>query len=138
MSGNCPQALLEAQTILILACGSCRTKTFRPWFRSCNDDYCQRYRKGVGNLSTQAISATNNTRGKFLIFNDMVCDTRYSKSCGGVSEHNENVWDMEPKPYLQGVFDSEQKGLPDLSDPIHFKEWLKNDHGVLLQRALCK
>ena len=68
--------------------------------------------KGLGNLSTQARSTTNNTRGKFLIFNDMVCDTRYSKSCGGVSEHNENVWDMEPKPYLRGVFDSEQKGLP--------------------------
>jgi len=130
MSGNCPQALLEAQTIAARSwlVAAAEQKHLDLGLDACNDDCCQRY-QGVGNLSTQARSATNNTRGKFLIFNDMVCDTRYSKSCGGVSEHNENVWDMEPKPYLRGVFDSEQKGLPDLSDPIHFKEWLKNDHG---------
>ena len=95
---------------------------------ACNDDCCQRY-QGIGNLSEQARSAANNTRGKFLIFDNMICDTRYSKSCGGVSENNENVWDMEPKPYLRGVFDGGEKELPDLTDTTNFTEWLKNSHG---------
>ena len=130
MSGDCPQALLEAQTIAARSwlVAAVEQKHLDLDLDACNDDCCQRY-QGVGNLSAQARAATNNTRGEFVIFDNMICDTRYSKSCGGVSENNENVWDMESKPYLRGVFDGAQKELPDLSDSIHFQEWLKNDHG---------
>ena len=130
MSGNCPPALLEAQTIAARSwlVAAVEQKHLDLGLDACNDDCCQRY-QGIGNLSEQARSAANNTRGKFLIFDNMICDTRYSKSCGGVSENNENVWDMEPKPYLRGVFDGGEKELPDLTDTTNFTEWLKNSHG---------
>ena len=130
MSGNCPPALLEAQTIAARSwlVAAVEQKHLDLGLDACNDDCCQRY-QGIGNLSEQARSAANNTRGKFLIFDNMICDTRYSKSCGGVSENNENVWDMEPKPYLRGVFDGGGKELPDLTDTTNFTEWLKNSHG---------
>ena len=35
----------------------------------------------------------------------MICDARYSKSCGGISEDYENVWQGEPVPYLRSIND---------------------------------
>jgi SpoIID/LytB domain protein len=35
-----------------------------------------------------------------------ICDARFSKCCGGISESFENVWEPEPKPYLTAVSDN--------------------------------
>ena len=125
MSGDCPLALLEAQTIAarswLLAAQEQKHTILE--LDACNDDCCQRY-QGIKNLTDAAILASQNTRGKVLFYNSKVCDTRYSKSCGGITENNENVWFDEPKPYLRGILDSPEGVLPDLTDNNEMKKWV--------------
>ena len=125
MSGDCPKALLEAQTIAarswLMASEEQKHKDLG--IDACNDDCCQRY-QGIKNISAKAKSAALNTRGKFVIHNNKICDTRYSKSCGGISENNENVWGDNPKKYLRAVFDSRGGNIPDFSDEEQLKKWI--------------
>ncbi len=53
-------------------------------------------------LSTRAV---DETRGLVLTYNNEVIDARYSSTCGGRTENNEDVWDMHPLPYLRSVYD---------------------------------
>ncbi|HEY6950958.1 MAG TPA: SpoIID/LytB domain-containing protein [Bacteroidota bacterium] len=81
-------------------------------FDVCADDHCQRYQgvtKIINDAASQAVEAT---RGIYLVYKDEVCDTRYSKSCGGLSENYENVWDDQEIPYLRSVSDSLTKYKP--------------------------
>ena len=125
MSGDCPKALLEAQTIAarswLMASEEQKHKDLG--IDACNDDCCQRY-QGIKNISAKAKSAALNTRGKFVIHNNKICDTRYSKSCGGISENNENVWGDNPKEYLRAVFDSRGGSIPDFSDEEQLNKWI--------------
>ena len=125
MSGDCPKALLEAQTIAarswLMASEEQKHKDLG--IDACNDDCCQRY-QGIKNISAKAKSAALNTRGKFVIHNNKICDTRYSKSCGGISENNENVWGDNPKEYLRAVFDSRGGDIPDFSDEEQLNKWI--------------
>ena len=124
MSGECPEALLEAQTIAARSwlIASEEQKHMDLGIDACNDDCCQRY-QGIKNISAKAKSAVFTTRGKFVIYNNKICDTRYSKSCGGISENNENVWDDNPKRYLRGVFDG-GGNIPDFSDEGQLNRWI--------------
>jgi stage II sporulation protein D len=124
MGGDCPEALLEAQTIAarswLMASEEQKHKDLG--IDACNDDCCQRY-QGIKNISAKAKSAALNTRGKFVIYNNKICDTRYSKSCGGISENNENVWDDNPKKYMRGIFDG-RGNVPDFSDEEQLNKWI--------------
>ena len=125
MSGECPEALLEAQTIAarswLMASEEQKHKDLG--IDACNDDCCQRY-QGIKNISAKAKSAALNTRGKFVIYNNKICDTRYSKSCGGISENNENVWGNSPKEYLRAIFDSRDGNIPDFSNEEQLNKWI--------------
>ena len=125
MSGECPEALLEAQTIAarswLMASEEQKHKDLG--IDACNDDCCQRY-QGIKNISAKAKSAALNTRGKFVIYNNKICDTRYSKSCGGISENNENVWGDNPKEYLRAIFDSRSGSIPDFSNEEQLNKWI--------------
>lgn len=71
----------------------------------CADDHCQRY-QGITKLHAHnAQDAVAETRGLVLKYNDKICDARFSKSCGGVSESFENVWEPVVHPYLQKIVD---------------------------------
>lgn len=75
-------------------------------FDVCADDHCQRY-QGITRASTTAVEkAINATRGEVLTFEDKICDARYSKSCGGISESFENCWAPEHYSYLTPVIDN--------------------------------
>ena len=128
MSGDCPKSLLEAQTIAarswILAAEEKKHNHLN--LDACNDDCCQRY-QGITNLNQESIKATNNTRGSVLIHNGMICDARYSKSCGGITEDNNNVWDMDSKPYLCSVYDGKSSKEYDVSSDLSFRKWLSNE-----------
>jgi len=125
MSGECPEALLEAQTIAarswLMASEEQKHKDLG--IDACNDDCCQRY-QGIKNISAKAKSAALNTRGKFVIHNNEICDTRYSKSCGGISENNENIWGNSPKEYLRAIFDSRDGNIPDFSNEEQLNKWI--------------
>ncbi len=71
----------------------------------CADDHCQRY-QGVTKASTLAVAnAIEETYGEILEFNNKVCDTRFYKCCGGVTEKFENVWENISHPYLESIID---------------------------------
>jgi SpoIID/LytB domain protein len=77
-------------------------------FNVCADDHCQRY-QGVSKIITaEAERAVEATRGMFLIYGGEICDARFSKACGGISENFESAWDDLSVPYLHSITDSEQ------------------------------
>lgn len=72
----------------------------------CADDHCQRY-QGITRTSTRAVEqAVKETFGEVLTSEGSICDARYSKCCGGVSELFENVWEPVSHPFLQRVVDN--------------------------------
>ncbi len=129
MSGNCPAALLESQTIAarswILAAAEKKHKDLN--VDACNDDCCQRY-QGIANLNPESIKATKNTKGVILAHDNKVCDTRYSKSCGGITENNENVWNTVSKAYLRSIVDSKIPTYNNFNSQEDFKKWIENDN----------
>jgi SpoIID/LytB domain protein len=133
MSGECPPALLESQTVAARSwlLAAAEQKHADLGIDSCNDDCCQRY-QGIKYLTDAAISATKKTWGQVLIHDEQICDTRYSKSCGGISENNENVWGDEPKPYLRAVHDGNNSALPNIKSESDLEVWLTE-----LQNCYC-
>jgi len=71
----------------------------------CADDHCQRYQGVTKIINENAINAIEATRGLVLKYNDEICDTRYSKCCGGITEAFENIWEPVSHPYLSSVVD---------------------------------
>ena len=71
----------------------------------CADDHCQRYQGITKMYAHNAQDAVEKTRGIVLRYNDQICDTRFSKSCGGISESFENVWEPIEHPYLKNIVD---------------------------------
>jgi len=75
------------------------------YYDVCATDHCQRYH-GITKLSTgMALKAVNETKGLVLTYKDDICDARYSKCCGGISESFENVWEPEKIDYLTSIID---------------------------------
>ena len=96
-------------------------------FDVCADDHCQRYqgllRAGNANIR-RAIEAT---RGMVLTDgpDGAICDTRFSKCCGGVSERFSACWADEDYAYLRPVRDSNGSDpLPELSDEQTARKWI--------------
>jgi len=125
MSAECPPDLLKSQTIAARSwlLAACEQKHKELNIDACNDDCCQRY-QGINNLTNHAIESAGSTRGKVLIFFNEICDARYSKSCGGLTEDNQNVWDESEKKYLRSVVDSDKINRPILNNAIGLKSWL--------------
>ncbi len=74
-------------------------------FDVCADDHCQRY-QGITKQTSQAVEqALKSTRGQILCYADEICDARFSKCCGGVTEEFQYCWEDTPKPYLVSVED---------------------------------
>jgi stage II sporulation protein D len=74
-------------------------------FDVCADDHCQRYQGITKIISDVARQAIDQTKGIVLTFDDKLCDARYSKSCGGITESFNNVWEPIQIAYLTSVID---------------------------------
>jgi stage II sporulation protein D len=98
----------------------------------CADDHCQRYQGVTKIINENAVNAINATRGLVLTYNDQICDTRYSKCCGGITESFENVWENEKHSYLTSVIDYkfEPDGAEvDLREDKNAEHWVgRNPH----------
>ena len=99
-------------------------------FDVCADDHCQRY-QGITKVFTDVASrAVEETKGIVLTSDDVLCDTRYSKSCGGVSESFENVWEPIEYNYLSSIvdykFEPENFSL-DFSDEKNAVKWIEGN-----------
>ena len=74
-------------------------------FDVCADDHCQRY-QGITKQTSKAVEqALKATRGQILCYGDEICDARFSKCCGGVTEEFQYCWEDTPKPYLVSIQD---------------------------------
>jgi SpoIID/LytB domain protein len=130
MGPACPAALLQAQTVVartwLLA--GVEQKHQALGLTVCNDDCCQRY-QGSGHLTAGARTAVWSTRGQVLTYRETLCDTRYSKCCGGMTEAFETVWDGKPVPYLQCRLDRPESTthveLP-LMDETAAERWIRS------------
>ncbi|MGI6073020.1 MAG: SpoIID/LytB domain-containing protein [Fermentimonas sp.] len=94
-------------------------------FDVCADDHCQRY-QGITRQTTDIVGrAVDETRGMVVTYDGKICDTRYSKCCGGMMETFENVWEPVVHPYLQAKRDAmEESDLPNLCDEEQAEEWI--------------
>ena len=95
-------------------------------FDVCADDHCQRY-QGITKASNPSVAkAVKETEGMVLMYGDEICDARFSKCCGGVSETFDTCWEDKDYPYLQPVIDdSENKDIPDLSIEENAEKWIR-------------
>jgi stage II sporulation protein D len=81
-------------------------------FDVCADDHCQRYQGTSGLVSGRAAEAVRETRGVFLIHEGKICDARYHKVCGGLTENFATCWEEIKVPYLSHVSDSVRPHAP--------------------------
>lgn len=95
-------------------------------FDVCADDHCQRY-QGITKASNPSVAkAVKETEGMVLMYGDEICDARFSKCCGGISETFDTCWEDKDYPYLQPVIDySENKDIPDLSIEENAEKWIR-------------
>ena len=94
----------------------------------CADDHCQRYQGITRAYTPAAAQAVDETEGIVLVQDGRICDARYSKCCGGVTERFENVWEPVPHPYLQRVADAaEAVEIPDLTVEENARRWIESE-----------
>jgi len=96
----------------------------------CADDHCQRYQGVSKIINDNAVNAIEATRGLVLKYDEVICDTRYSKCCGGMSEGFENVWEPVKHNYLSPIVDYkfELDGIDyDLTQDIPAERWIKSN-----------
>ncbi len=137
MSEHASSALLESQAIVarswtlaqlnnknVIPHNEYREKGLRLRWRErdshtlydfCADDHCQRYQGIIKTSTLRTAAAVDKTRGIALLEGEKICDARYSKSCGGVTELYENVWSKTAHPCLESVYD--------FVAPTYYSDW---------------
>ena len=100
-------------------------------FDVCADDHCQRY-QGISKAYTPIVSqAVEATQGEILTYEGEVCDARFSKCCGGVSELFEIPWEPVNHAYLTKVIDTPvQTSTPDLRQEEEARKWILSSPDV--------
>ena len=98
-------------------------------FDVCADDHCQRYQGRTRIISAAAQAAVKDTFGQTLVSEGHLCDARFSKCCGGVTEQFETCWQDEHKPYLVALRDSSinEGALPDLTVEENARQWILSE-----------
>jgi peptidoglycan hydrolase-like amidase len=92
----------------------------------CNDDHCQRYH-GIGAVNAAAKSALAATRGEVLWSEGAVCDARFSKCCGGITEQFSTCWQDVDFSYLKSLPDCEPgktNFAPPLTDEVSARRFI--------------
>lgn len=96
----------------------------------CADDHCQRYQGITKQIKSNPLEAVKATRGLVLTYDGNICDARFSKSCGGISENFENVWEVVEHPYLKRIIDNDAapEGFKlDLTIEENAVNWIKGE-----------
>lgn len=127
MSAECPVSYIEAQTIVARSwmLANVEQKHVHLGFDVCNDDCCQRY-QGVNKLTQKSREGAFKSSGLVLMYQNKICDARYSKSCGGIMEKFENLWENKPLPYMQNIPDADVPFEVDLSREEEMGKWVED------------
>ncbi len=75
-------------------------------FDVCADDHCQRYQGLTMAAGENVRRAIDQTWGEVLVSEGEICDARFSKCCGGVTEKFSSCWEDRDMPYLQALPDT--------------------------------
>ena len=97
-------------------------------FDVCADDHCQRYQGITKETSPHVAEAIRQTKGQVLLDGDEICDARFSKCCGGVTEEFQYCWEDTPKNYLTAVRDIAlgiESTLPNLTNEEEAEKWIR-------------
>ena len=86
----------------------------------CADDHCQRYQGLTLAIGESVRTAIDQTWGKILTYDGEVCDTRFSKCCGGLTERFSTCWEDKDLPYL----------------PVKEDPWCNTDDKAVLGQVL--
>lgn len=95
------------------------------FFDVCADDHCQRYQGIVKTGQGRAAEAVAATRGVFLVQNGEICDTRYHKACGGLTENFRTAWEDKDVPYLSCISDARMKHAP-IQTEEQAAQWIRS------------
>ena len=94
-------------------------------FDVCADDHCQRYQGLRAKDHKNAIKAVEDTKGEVLCQLGVrseelgvICDARYYKSCGGVTEEFETCWEDTHYDYLVKVVDAPKERKVEKGDVL--------------------
>jgi stage II sporulation protein D len=133
MSAGCPIELLKAHAVISRSwlwfpkANPCADQTGRNerldshetirWygreahsdFDVCADDHCQRYQGITKAFSPSAAEAVRATAGEFLRYRGSICDARFAKCCGGITERFATAWEDKEVPYLDSTYDGPQQ-----------------------------
>lgn len=116
-------------------------------FDVCADDHCQRYQGITKASSENVVEAVRSTAGEVLKYGREICDARFSKCCGGVTEEFSTCWEDIDKPYLISKKDylkgdadvhdadaaeQDSAAVPDLTDEKEAAKWIMST-----PRAFC-
>ncbi len=99
-------------------------------FDVCADDHCQRYQGITMATNKHVAEAVRLTRGQILTADGAICDARFGKCCGGVTEEYQYCWDNNPKSYLRAVRDTAPDAqhpstdVPDLTIESAARKWI--------------
>lgn len=97
-------------------------------FDVCADDHCQRYQGITKETSPHVAEAIRQTKGQILMDGDEICDARFSKCCGGITEEFQYCWEDTPKTYLTAVRDialGVEHTLPNLTNEEEAEKWIR-------------
>jgi stage II sporulation protein D len=61
---------------------------------------------GISKIDKVINEAVESTRGIVATYRGKIIDAKYSSTCGGITENNENIWIGERVPYLRSVRDA--------------------------------
>lgn len=95
-------------------------------FDLCADDHCQRYQGLTRAANPNVRLAVESTSGLVLAYDGEVCDARFSKCCGGITERFSTCWENIDYEYLQSFRDNDGKtGFEDLSNEENVRRWIE-------------
>ena len=97
-------------------------------FDVCADDHCQRYQGITKETSPHVAEAIRQTKGQILMDGEEICDARFSKCCGGITEEFQYCWEDTPKTYLTAVRDialGVEHTLPNLTHEEEAEKWIR-------------
>ena len=108
MKSSASIELLKAHAVISRSWLKARLKDHKAGhehFDVCADDHCQRYQGLTMAVGDDVCRAIDRTWGQVLEYGGDICDTRYSKCCGGRTELFSTCWEGVDLPYLQSVED---------------------------------
>ena len=85
-------------------------------FNVCADDHCQRYQGLLRETTDKVREVIDETWGQVLTCDGEICDARFSKCCGGMTERFSSCWGNKDYRYLRPLKDAPSENERDFCD----------------------